>query len=261
MEVKQKGTPDMHVLIAGGTVAEGGAWVPGTVTTTQGPFFAYNNANVELAIVAAGATNPRVDTIIVRVYDDATDSTGKSESKFESLKGAEEPGCTLENLKGVAAVPKSSLVLGYVLVEAKVTSIVTAKILNVARPSGTGAGAWTAMESFGAKSEALSGGVTPGARIEGARIFLRGVIAPQVGQTLKKNDVLCTLPTGLRPLEGTQQPAVCREGGGEGASYLAPSAIVIETNGKISYAGNLTITRSVLPVGTISLDAMSFRLS
>jgi hypothetical protein len=134
----------MSVLVAGGTPAEGGCWLPG-YTTSTGPYYFQNSASYEQVIETAGASNPRVDTIIARVYDTNLDSSGKHEPILAALKGAEESGCTLANKKGVAAVPKSSLVLGYVLVEAKASSIVTADIANVAALVGPPTGFVTAL--------------------------------------------------------------------------------------------------------------------
>ena len=143
LALTQKGTPNMSVLVAGGTPAEGGCWLPG-YTTSTGPYYFQNSASYEQVIETAGASNPRVDTIIARVYDTNLDSSGKHEPILAALKGAEESGCTLANKKGVAAVPKSSLVLGYVLVEAKASSIVTADIANVAALVGPPTGFVTA---------------------------------------------------------------------------------------------------------------------
>ena len=133
LELTQKGTPNMSVIVNGGSPAEGGAWVPGF--TNSGPYYCYNNADFELVIATAGATNPRVDTIVLRVKDAAIEGTGH-EPLFEALKGAEETGATLGNKKGIAAVPNACLVIGYVLVPAKATSIVTADIENVAATLG-----------------------------------------------------------------------------------------------------------------------------
>lgn len=131
LEGTQKGTPSMAVLIKGGTPAEGGLWIPG-YTTTTGPTYFQNTATYEQVIEAAGASNPRVDTIVARIYDTSLDSSGKHEPVFQALRGAEETGVTLANKKGAAAVPKNCVVLMYVLVPAKASSIVTADIENVA---------------------------------------------------------------------------------------------------------------------------------
>ncbi len=106
-------------------------WIPG-YTTTTGPYYFQNTADYEQVIPTADATNPRIETIVARVYDNAVDSSGKHEAVFEALKGTAKAGATLGNLEGIAAVPKNCFVIGYVLVPAKATSIVTADIKNVA---------------------------------------------------------------------------------------------------------------------------------
>jgi hypothetical protein len=132
LKLTQKGTPNMSVQIAAG-----GVWVPGSVTTTQGPYYVYNSATFEQPIVAAGASNPRVDTIVMRILDEEYEGASK-EPKFESLKGTEEPGVTLPNKNGKATVPKSCYVLGYVLVPPVATTIVTADIESTGSPVGLG---------------------------------------------------------------------------------------------------------------------------
>jgi hypothetical protein len=139
LELTQKGTPNMSVQIKGGIPAEGGLFIPG-YTAATGPYFFHNTATYEQVIEAAGASNPRVDTIVARMYDTAVDSSGKHEPVFQALRGAEEPGVKLEGnkSKGLAVVPKNCYVLGYVLVPAKAASIVTADIENVATPMQLG---------------------------------------------------------------------------------------------------------------------------
>jgi hypothetical protein len=140
LEVKQKGTPDMHVIIQGGTPEEGALWIPGTVVPhSQGMYFCWNDSNYELAIPASDATNPRIETIVARLLDADFEGTER-EWKFEPVKGAAEAGATLENLKGVGTLPKSSYILAYVLVPAKATSIVTADIKDEGSPYRTNAG-------------------------------------------------------------------------------------------------------------------------
>lgn len=134
LAISQKATPNMSVEILGGKPTEGSVWVPGTTSAgIQGLYYCYNSATRNLAIEASGATNPRVDTIIARVYDQQY-AGAQNEWKLESIKGAEEAGVTLANLKGIGVVPASSFVLGYVLVPAKATTIVTADIANVGAP-------------------------------------------------------------------------------------------------------------------------------
>lgn len=133
LEGTQKGTPAMAVLVKGGTPAEGGLFIPG-YTTSTGPYFFHNTATYEQPIEAAGASNPRVDTVVARMYDTAVDSSGKHEPVIQVLRGEEVTGAKLEGSKskGLAAVPKNCYVLFYVEVKAKAASIVTADIENVA---------------------------------------------------------------------------------------------------------------------------------
>lgn len=132
LAVSQKGTPAMAVLVAGGTPAEGGLWIPG-YTATTGPTYFQNSATYEQPIEAAGASNPRIDTIVARVYDTNLDSSGKHEPAIEALRGKEETGVTLAAKKSSpAAVPKNCYILAYVLVPSKAASIVTADIENLA---------------------------------------------------------------------------------------------------------------------------------
>lgn len=112
-------------------VAAGKCWVPGTSTAAQSQYFVYNDAVVNPAITASDVTNPRIDKIVLRIKDSAYAGVG-DEAVLEVVAGTAEAGATLANRKGAAATPASSLVLAYVLVPAKATSIVAANIENVA---------------------------------------------------------------------------------------------------------------------------------
>jgi hypothetical protein len=128
LECTQKGTPNMSVQ-----VAVGSCWVPGFPTGGTNPYFFRNSATYERVIAAAGATNPRVDTVVVRIKDKAEEGAGE-EALIEALKGTETSEATLANLDGIASVPNGCYVLAYVLVPAKATTIVTVDIKNVAKP-------------------------------------------------------------------------------------------------------------------------------
>lgn len=132
LQVTQKGTPDMHVLIKGGTPSEGAAWVPGNVSSgVQGLYYCWNSASFELAIPASDPTNPRIETIVARVKDEQYEGAS-NEWALEALKGTATAGATLVNKTGAAVLTKNSLVLAYVLVPATSTSVITANIENVA---------------------------------------------------------------------------------------------------------------------------------
>ncbi|HEY4452378.1 MAG TPA: hypothetical protein VGN13_12385 [Solirubrobacteraceae bacterium] len=117
-------------------VGVGQAWVPGTSTTSQGLYYIRNAATVNLAITASNETNPRIDKVVLRIKDEAYAGTG-NEAVLEVVKGTAESGATLANHKGAGATPVSSLLLAYVLVPAKATSIVAADIENV-QPAAAG---------------------------------------------------------------------------------------------------------------------------
>lgn len=137
LTVTQNGTPNMSVNVGTGQI-----WVPGTSTSSQGPYYGRNGASVNVAIAAANATNPRIDTIAVQVEDPEYGGSGTPMAPI-SIKGTATSGANITPgsggyLSGKAAVPASAYVVAYVLVSANATSIVTADILNVATALAVG---------------------------------------------------------------------------------------------------------------------------
>lgn len=126
LALTQNGTPNMSVNVGTGQI-----WVPGTTTATQGPYYSQNKAAVNLAITASNPSNPRVDTIIAQVQDAAYAGASRQFGPTV-LTGTPTAGASLTNLDGLATVPASSLVIGYVLVPANATSITNADILYTA---------------------------------------------------------------------------------------------------------------------------------
>ena len=124
--VTQKLTPSMNVNVAGGRPG-GEAWVPGSTTTGQGLYYVYNDAVLNLAIAAANATNPRIDTVYAQVQD-AAYAGATNAWQLAVGTGTPTAGATLANLVGAPALPASSLLLAYVLVPASSTSVITANI-------------------------------------------------------------------------------------------------------------------------------------
>jgi hypothetical protein len=195
LELTQKGTPNMSVQVAAGS-----CWIPGFPAGGTNPYFFNNSATYERTIAASGS-EPRVDTVVVQIKDEAYEGTGH-EPVIEVLKGVEASGTTLGNLKGIASVPHGCLVLGYVLVEKSASSIVTADIQQAAEVVGVGVGAWTAMESLGPKveeSEAATYGKLQARTEGGVSLRIRGGFKIKTGQTATNTDILLTLPTALRP--------------------------------------------------------------
>ena len=122
---------NMSVDVLGGAPPLGEIWVPGSSAPgTQAMYFCWNDGVVNRPIAAASEASPRIDTVIARVFD--SEYAGAEDGwAIEVLTGKPEAGATLENLKGAAELPDSSLVLGYVLVPAKATKIEAADLLTV----------------------------------------------------------------------------------------------------------------------------------
>lgn len=122
-------------------VGAGEAIVPGNEGGAQGGYYARATSTTNLTIATADPTNPRIDTVCATISDTGyTEPTGGSGDQWalQVVTGTPTAGATLPNLNGKAALPGSSLLLGYVLVPAAASSIVTADILNVAAQATLG---------------------------------------------------------------------------------------------------------------------------
>src|SRR5688572_10261808 len=64
LQVTQTGSPSMAVLVKSGV-----AWLPGSISSTQGSYGVMNDADVTLSITAAHATLPRIDRVVFKVED------------------------------------------------------------------------------------------------------------------------------------------------------------------------------------------------
>lgn len=118
LQVQALGTPNMTV-----NVTAGGAAVKGSQSATQGAYFAYNDAVVNVPITPADSVNPRADLVGIRIqdkeYGDAVDQ------------------CAVVPLTGVPAGspveptwPNNFLPLARIDVPAAVTSITTGRITD-----------------------------------------------------------------------------------------------------------------------------------
>lgn len=115
-------------------VAAGDAWVQGDNTARQGTYHVGNDATVNVAIAAAHATNPRIDQVVLRIYDSTVIGGEKDLAVIEVVSGTATAGASLSNLTGAAALPSSAIRLAYVLVPAAATKIETASIGNLVDP-------------------------------------------------------------------------------------------------------------------------------
>lgn len=129
-QVKQRGAgANMSVDITAGD-----AWVQGDDTARQGLYHVGNDAVVNLAVPAANATNPRIDQVVLRVYDSTIIGGAKDEAVLELVAGTATAGATLANRTGAAALPSSALRLADIVVPALDTTIETAQIGNPKDP-------------------------------------------------------------------------------------------------------------------------------
>lgn len=139
---------DMLVTPASGlqvSVAAGRSFVAETVATegsfytTGGLYFNYNDApSAPYNNILAPSVSPRVDQVILRVYDVVEQViSGSSFARFEWLQGTETSGANVTPgsggyLAGASPLPPNSLGLAYVLQTVGESSISSGNILNVA---------------------------------------------------------------------------------------------------------------------------------
>lgn len=118
LAVTQAGSPNMTVLVDTGVCS-----IPGTESSTQGNYFAGNDASVTLSISAAHATLPRIDIVVVNIRD-AAYSGASNDSQIQVVTGT--PAAS----PAVPTAPNNSITLAQVAVGAAVTSIVNANITD-----------------------------------------------------------------------------------------------------------------------------------
>jgi hypothetical protein len=113
-------------------VAAGVGWVQGDDTARQGIYHAVNDGTVNVTVPTANATNPRVDRLVLRVYDSTVIGGVRDDAALEIVQGTPTSGATLSNLTGAAAVPNTALLLANILVAAGASSIGNSAIGMVA---------------------------------------------------------------------------------------------------------------------------------
>lgn len=252
-------TADLQLTAPGSglsvNVGTGECIVGGSEGGVQGGYYARNAATVNLSISAANPSNPRIDTVCVTISDSSyTEPTGGSGNQVAAqvVTGTPTSGATLTNLSGAAALPASSLLLGYVLVPAAASNIITVDIANKAAPvqlspsflSPSLVGTWTAPTLLNSWANAGGGGATAGyIKDVLGFVHLRGRISGGANST-----VAFALPAGFRPGSVDFYPA----GGYDGTRAVA-GLIQIDT------AGNVTVlfasTATQVGLGGITLLA------
>lgn len=123
------GTADLAVTERAGTadmsvdVAAGAAFIAGTESSTQGVYYVFNDATVNLAVAAADATDPRVDLVVAQVRD-AFYSGASDDWQLAVLTG------TAAATPAEPAVPDNALVLARIDVAAGAGSVTNADITD-----------------------------------------------------------------------------------------------------------------------------------
>jgi hypothetical protein len=132
LAVTANGTPNMSVNVAAGQVL-----VPGTLGssaglpsgfTSQGTYYAYNDATVNLAVAASNPTNPRID-IVVATVQDAQYAGASNNWVLQVITGT--PAVS----PVVPAAPANSIIFAQVAVAANATTIVSGNITDVRPPA------------------------------------------------------------------------------------------------------------------------------
>lgn len=108
-------------------VAVGECIVPGSSSSTQGGYYFRGSSTTNLAVATANPTNPRVDLVCATV-NDAAYTGSLNTGILQVVTGTPTSGATLSNLTGAPSLPTSSLLIGYILVPANATNIISADL-------------------------------------------------------------------------------------------------------------------------------------
>lgn len=101
------------------TAKAGEAFVKGTTNSDQGIYNAVSSSDIAVNVdTNSGGANPRVDQIILRIYDKTVVGGLYDKASIEVVKGTVTSGATLDNRNGVAALPASCILLADVLLAA-----------------------------------------------------------------------------------------------------------------------------------------------
>lgn len=126
------GTGDLAISAGGSltiNIAAGECVIPGSLlyASAVSGYYLRNTSTFNISINTANPTNPRVD-LVCGTINDATYHGATNNGVLQVIPGTPTSGATLSNLSGAAALPDASLLLGYVLVPASASSIVSGDI-------------------------------------------------------------------------------------------------------------------------------------
>jgi len=277
--VPQPGT-DLAVSTTGTMqvrVSAGSAWVPQTIesqepaSTDEGVYYVYNDAPASpYNTVSPPVTNPRVDQVILRVYDVVEQVlSGSSYARFEWVPGSEAVGAQVSNpggagyLAGAASLPDNSLRLAYVLQTVGETSVASGNIATAA-PAAQSAlrqqfGPWVPLTLHAGIITAPASEYVPSMRFEGDTVRLKGCLQNTSGATVTAGTTLATLPAGSAPSASGGLGFVVFGNGPSGFPLPSvssnPYLLVVNSGGVIFCVSDLLNDDAVL------LDGISYTLS
>lgn len=101
----------------------------------QGPYIAVSTSTANVTISTANATNPRIDLIIARVYDNVL-SDGSTQATVEVVTGTPASSPVAPSIPTNAGGGTVAIALAQVRVNANASSIVTANITDVRQSAG-----------------------------------------------------------------------------------------------------------------------------
>src|SRR6266496_4681960 len=151
------------------SIAAGVAYIPGLNIADQGMYRQYTSSATVLTVGNNVSGNPRIDTVILRVMDNASDTSTYNETRIEIVPGTPTAGADLNNLTGKANLTtlgeasKSVLALCYVLVPNGASVLTTASNIKDARVrASVGTGAASGGFPVGGSLEWNASAVPPG---------------------------------------------------------------------------------------------------
>jgi len=111
-------------------IAIGRAIVKGSAQANQGNYVVRNTASIALTHNPAPGSNSRIDRVVLRVYDNAADSSGQNTAAVEIIAG------TAGASPVAPAAPNSTITLATVLIPTGKTSILTGDITDQRQMTG-----------------------------------------------------------------------------------------------------------------------------
>ena len=113
---------NMQLSIGSGTASEY-AFVRGDASFYQGLYEVSLDSTALVSVSAADPTNPRIDSVILQIYDSVDIGGVSNKATIEVLGGTATSGATLDNLAGATNTPSNAILLANILVPNGSTSV------------------------------------------------------------------------------------------------------------------------------------------